>query len=247
MNEQKVKTAITLTADELLAALNGCKTQLRIPMEAADWNPNDYSNCKVELNDNAELVAVFLDGDTQRCIESPFGKIGDIVWVKERHRPVAWSFEDGEVLIEYADGEKIWQYPLTEEEIETNPNDDYMIAICDELIARKVPMKKDNDECFDLDDPENLPHWRGADAMPMFASRIAFKITGITVEKLNFLNLTDEEIKAEGADYFTNSAINNEPRITFYQNLFAGHWDKKNPYFKSGTNTWVFALQIERI
>lgn len=247
MSDQIAKTAITLTADEILAASNERKTQLRIPMVAENWNPNDYSDCKVEFDDTGELTAVFQDKDERLCIQSPFGKAGDILWVKERHRPVAWSFDDGEVLIEYADGEKRWQYPLTEEELETNPNDDYMIAICDELIDRKVPMKKDNDELFDLDNLENLPHWREADVMPVFASRLAFKITGITVEKLNFLNLTDEDIKAEGADFFTNSAINNEPRISFYQNLFAGHWDKKHPHFKSGTNIWVFNLQIEKI
>lgn len=247
MNNETVNTPITLTADEISAALNGCKTQLRIPMEVKDWNPNDYSECMVEVGQNGQMIAVFQNEDEQLSIESPFGKVGDVLWVKERHRPKAWSFDDGEVLIEYPDGDSRWQYTLTEEELETNPNDDYMIAICDELIDRKVPMKKDNDELFDLDNLDNLPHWRNADVMPMFASRIKFKITGMAVEKLNYLNLKDDEIKAEGADYFTNSPINNEPRITFYQHLFAGHWDKKHPYFKSGTNIWVFNLQIEKI
>lgn len=249
MNRAIKETAIILTKDELDAAVGGVKTQLREPVLGDGWNPNNYEASKLLLNANQKigLQAFFKDGDNWIGTKCPFGQVGDILWVKEKHRPVAWSFDDGDVSIEYEDGKKRRNEISSDEEVELNLNTDYMIAICDELIDRKVPMQEDNDELFDLDNPENLPAWRSAKSMPRFASRLAFKIVSIKMEKLNPLGMTDADIKAEGADYFTNSPLVKDNRISFYQTLFSGHWNVKHPYFEWGANPWVWILELEKV
>lgn len=249
MSKTVKETPIILTKDELAAAVAGVKTQLREPVLGDGWNPNNYEASKLLLNANEKigLQAFFKDDGNWIGTKCPFGQVGDVLWVKEKHRPVAWSFEDGDVLTEYEDGQKVRNETLTEEEIGLSLNDDYMIAICDELIDREVPMRKDNDELFDLDDPSNLPAWRSANSMPRFASRVAYKIIGIKMEKLDVLNMTDADIKAEGADYFTNSPLIKDQRISFYQTLFSGHWDSKHPNFEWGTNPWVWIVEIEKV
>lgn len=251
MNTVNTETPIILSKDELASALAGVKTQLREPVVAKKWNPNNYREAQLLSSDdeNMGLQAFFKDDESESWLgtKCPFGNIGDVLWVQEKHRPIAWSFDDGDVLIEYEDGKTKRNESLTEEEIELNPNDDYMIAICDELLDRKVPMQEENDTLFDLDNKENLPYWRDAELMPRFASRIAFRITGIKLQRLGLLNMTDTDIKAEGADHFANSPLRHNDRISFYQTLFSGHWDIKHPYFDCGSNPWVWVLDIEQI
>lgn len=251
-------TPITFTADEVAAVLAGDKKAHRVLIDdetafslsiIEKENPADIENQRIEGD------TVYLDfdydmhlksGETINTlkIKSPFGAIGDQLWVQEEHRPVAWSFDDGDVMIAYRDGKRQRHDILTDEEFELNPNDDYLIAVCDELIKRDVPME---DERFLLQDLANLPYWRTAEVMPKFASRAKLEITGIKVERLNVLNMTDNDIKAEGADHFTGSALVNDHRISFYQTLFSRYWDAKNPTCTWGENPWVLVLELKTI
>ena len=153
MNSIKERPII-LTEQEVNAVLAGDKTQYRVIFDFAIMQDH---NC-------------------------PFGKVGDRLWVQEKHQPVSWSFDDGEVTLLYLDGSKRCLNYLTEEEFDTNPNDDYLIEICDELIARGVPIKEDS-ETFDISSRKDLPHWRSADAMPRWASRLLLEVTDIRIER----------------------------------------------------------------
>ena len=132
-----------------------------------------------------------------RC---PFGAIGDRLWVQEEHRPIGWSFDDGDVRIQYQDGKDLRCEIQTWEEVESNPNDDYLIAICDELNNRNVPMKEGTD-FFDMEDESNLPHWRNAADMPKFASRALLEITDIRIERIKDISEADAKAMGLKPDY----------------------------------------------
>lgn len=255
----KVKDVpIIFTADEVAAVLAGDKTTHRVIID----DETAFSLSVIEKQNRADIENQRTEGDTVYLdfdydmhlksgetistlkIKSPFGGVGDRLWTQEEHRPVAWSFDDGDVVIAYRDGKRQRHDILTDEEFETNPNDDYLIAVCDELIERGVPME---DEQFLLEIPEHLPYWRTAEVMPQFASRASLEITSIKVERLNVLNMTDSEIKSEGADHFTVNSLVDDDRISFYQTLFSRHWDAKSPSCTWGVNPWVLVLGLKKI
>lgn len=198
MNNTKERP-IVLTAQEVNSVLAGNKTQHRVPVLTSEQVATGYKCCygvasgQVIFTKN-ESDKSFVD-DGYISVKCPLGSIGDRLWVQEDHRPISWAFEDGEVTIEYRDGKRLHPHYLTEEELETNPNDDYPFAVVEELLARNVPILKDRD-CFDFSNPDNLPHWRSADVMPKFASRLLLEITDVRIERIQ--DISDIDARAMG-------------------------------------------------
>lgn len=239
--------SIILSTDEINAALAEDKTQITIPIEHGKTGA-----FVVMKNIDDDLTVYHSNDGKSNLLEDgfphpylcPYGEVGDVIWVKETHRPMGWSFDDGDVLIQYKDAKSSRREILTEEELESNPNDDYLIAICDELIARGVPMIEGT-ERFDMEDKKNLPYWRSARDMPKFASRLSLEITEIKFERLNLLAMSDEESKAEGADHFSVNSRRDSERVSFYQGLFSRHWDVKYPNYSCGSNPWVWRIKYK--
>ena len=183
---------IVLTAQEVNAVLADHKTQYRVPVLTSEQVKDGF---EWSMGGSGGDNAIFIKGvDIERSelLVKPctLGAIGDGLWVQEEHRPIGWLLDDGEVIIEYRDGYSTSYNYLTEEELEINPNDDYPLAVIDELLARKIPINK-HTERFDFSDSENLPHWRSADAMPRFASRLLLEITDIRIERVQDIKLGD--------------------------------------------------------
>lgn len=243
--------SIILSTDEVEAALAEVKTQITVPIE------HGKTGAFVVMNDTEGKLTVYHSNDGKSNLledglahpyPCPYGEVGDVIWVKEIHRPIGWSFDDGDVLIQYKDAKSSRREILTEEELESNPNDDYLIAICDELIARGVPMiggvpMIEGTERFDMEDKRNLPYWRSARDMPKLASRLSLEITEIKFERLNVLAISDDEFKAEGADHFSVVPGQEIERIGFYPALFSRHWDVKYPNYSCGSNPWVWRIK----
>ena len=191
MNNTKERP-IALTEQEVKAVLAGDKTQHRIPV--------DIDHSVVLTYHSLEAGGASPERIDALPFECPFGEFGDRLWVQEEHRPTGWSFDDGDVRIQYKDGKDSLCEIQTWEEVESNPNDDYLIAICDELINRDVPMKEGTD-CFDMEDESNLPHWRNAADMPQFASRILLEITDIRIERIQDISEADARAMGLKPDY----------------------------------------------
>lgn len=183
---------IVLTAQEVNAVLVGDKTQHRVPVDIDHSISLTYHSLEAGGASPERIDAL--------PFECPLGNVGDRLWVQEEHRPTGWSFDDGDVRIQYKDGKNSLCEIQTWEEVESNPNDDYLIAICDELINRNVPMKEGTD-CFDMEDESNLPHWRSADVMPKFASRILLEITNIRIERIKDISEADAKAMGLKPDY----------------------------------------------
>lgn len=232
MNNTKERP-IVLTAQEVNAVLVGDKTQHRVPAKLRYGMPESMGSMHCDKSDPREWGwDNFEDGETRLLSDEPcpFGAIGDRLWVQEMHQPLSWSFEDGEVTLLYLDGEKHCLNYLTEEELENNPNDDYLIEICDELIKRGVPIKEGTDY-FDFSSRKNLPDWRTADVMPRFASRLLLEITDIRIERVQDITLGDSFKEARDG----------------LMDFAADYWMVKHGEAAWFTNPWVWVIEFKVI
>lgn len=241
MNNTKERP-IALTVQEVNAVLAGNKTQHRVPVDIEHSVALTYHSLEAGGASPERIDALPFD-----C---PFG---DHLWVQEEHRPISWSFEDGEVTIEYRDGKRLHPHYLTEEELETNPNDDYPFAVVEELLARNVPILKDRD-CFDFSNPDNLPHWRSADVMPKFASRLLLKVADIRIERLNDISEQDaiamgvQKLDDTGANKFTmikGTYHCSRPTAAQIIKDIYKFSDNDDTYFKNGENPWVWVIEFK--
>lgn len=248
MNNTKERP-IALTAQEVNAVLAGDKTQHRVPVDIDHSISLTYHSLEAGGASPERIDAL--------PFECPLGNVGDQLWVQEEHRPISWAFEDGEVTIEYRDGKRLHPHYLTEEELETNPNDDYPFAVVEELLARNVPILKDRD-CFDFSNPDNLPHWRSADVMPKFASRALLEITDIRIERLNDISEQDaiaqgiKHIHADpkdrvGPNHFTKSNGWYQCSRPTAAEVFKEMYKVSDEYEKYGENPWVWVIEFKTI
>lgn len=237
MNNTKERP-IALTVQEVNAVLVGDKTQHRVPVDIDHSISLTYHSLEAGGASPERIDAL--------PFECPLGNVGDQLWVQEEHRPINWAFEDGEVTIEYRDGKRLHPHYLTEEELETNPNDDYPFAVVEELLARNVPILKDRD-CFDFSNPDNLPHWRSADVMPQFASRLLLEITDIRIEKLQAITVINAQ--AEGSP-LQISITKRYPSFTKacgeVIEWFKNYWNANHSKLDSWeSNPWVWVVEFK--
>lgn len=261
MNKPK-EYPIVLSVDEITALRNRCKIQHRMPLEPQpyinsdgnwEWNGNGVDICvRFKLSDRP-----FFEAMQRRAVGSkaaPF-KVGDKLWAQEEHRPIGWLMEDGEIMIEYRDGYSTSYNYLTEEELENNPNDDYPIAVIQELIDRGVPVLEDSDR-FDLSDPKNLPHWRSAEDMPRFATRSMSEITIVRIDRIQ--NINEAEALASGLivhagerGWDTILTPNKDAtRDVFdrdaWREAFATYWDATHGKGAWERNDWVWVWELKK-
>lgn len=192
LKTQLKERPIILNAQEVNAVLAADKTQHRVVFDFKFIeNIDGIKQVAAESNMTVSELVTDCYNECVYDFKCPLGAIGDRLWVQEEHRPVNWSFDDGEVTIEYRDGTAKTPHYLTDEEFDNNPNDDYPFAVVDELLDRNIPLQAGKD-CFDFSNPDNLPHWRSADVMPRFASRILLEVTGIRIECEQDLNIDEK-------------------------------------------------------
>ena len=249
MNNTKERP-IVLTAQEVNAVLADDKTQHRVPLSSQpyinsqgywEWEDND-----VRVSVHSKSDKPFFDAMQRRAVGSkvaPF-KVGDRIWVQEKHRPISWAFEDGEVKIEYKDGYSASYNYLTEEEMETNPNDDYPLEVAQELIDRGVPCVPGADR-FDFSNPQDLPYWRNASAMPRWASRLLLEATNIRIERVQ--NTSHADAVAEGVHHFDIGARLRDQPLSAAQTVFSRHWDNKHQDDDVvwEYNPWVWVIEFK--
>lgn len=230
---------IALTVQEVNAVLAGDKTQHRVPVDADHSISLTYHSLEAGGASPERIDAL--------PFECPLGNVGDRLWVQEDHRPISWAFEDGEVTIEYRDGKRLHPHYLTEEELETNPNDDYPFAVVEELLARNVPILKDRD-CFDFSNPDNLPHWRSADVMPQFASRLLLEITDVRIERVQ--DISGDDACAEGCPKFLTRHCFEASKPYADRNAIswsAEIWKEKYGENSYLDNPWVWVIEFKAV
>lgn len=128
---------------------------------------------------SVEDVVGEFDGDTG-AIRCPYGRSGDILYVKENYKYADWT-DDGEPIVEYCDGEMLLRDGFDEEQA------DKLMYIWADLSA------PDN---YWIDGRAADRKWRPSIYMPRWASRTHLKLGGIRIERLR--DISESDAIAEG-------------------------------------------------
>lgn len=121
---------------------------------------------------------------------SPYGKPGDMLWVRESWRVKSWWPEDGELSVSYAtgDGADMTLYDLEED------------------IFNRLWEQSCNDlekAGYHVDEDENYTGYKDTDLrlrpsihMPKEAARIWLRVTDVRIERLN--DISEDDARSEG-------------------------------------------------
>jgi len=217
---------ILFSTDMVRALLDGRKTQTRRVngFEIINQRPNDFT-FKGFVSQDRILHAVFWDhrNDVQVLVKCPFGRPGDLLWVREM-----WSIYIPEPPSSGCPLGDVW-VPEKRSDLprpsEFGP-DDYAISYFAD--------HADSDEiCY----PSIF--------MPRWASRLTLRITNVRVERVQ--DIGEEDAYKEGAPHEPGIGLT-EPRLC-YRNGFLTLWNSINAKrgFGSKTNPWVWVIDFEVI
>lgn len=212
------------------AILEGRKTQTRriikhqptIDAQTGDWL---YKS----VLDGYEEVSPIEDWVKIKASNCPYGKIGDILWVRESWQLIGWNFEEGEMLIKYKTGE-------TETCDMHDPDEDssWLIDQVEQLENKgviQVDPKNEERFCF-TDKPQP---WKPSIHMPKEACRLFLKIKSIRVSRIQ--EIGDDEICAEGLGKVKYSEAYGE---------FKKLWELINGKDSWNQNPWVWVIEFEQ-
>lgn len=225
-----MKERSILFSDEMVRAiLDGRKTQTRRAIKTRGPAKN--------LDKWTERV---------RALESPYGRIGERLWVREAWRVGAWR-QDGRVAIDYRASPEIihtpWLYPDAE------AFENLWIQSTDDCQRSGL---KENEHGFFSWNPGCAPtRWRPSIFMRRWASRITLEIVEVRVQRLQ--DISEADAKAEGVEPGCEECgeIPHHSaclgRNDVYVDSFVYLWNSINARRGFGwhANPWVFALTFK--
>ena len=200
------------------AILDGQKTQTRRPVKF----PHIDRDAMCELAGN-ELAGELSAGNYRN---SPYGKPGDRIWVRETFQGPLFDYEQMDSYLE--DSSKFEKPEFCQYAADGKPAPEY----------------------FDADDNLHCG-WRPSIHMPRWASRILLEITDVRVERLN--EISEEDARAEGI--IDAGCLNcGEPEPCNCSNpapdatdAFAYLWQSIYGQENWNANPWVWVIEFKRI
>ena len=230
---------INLLDWQVLAALDGRKTRHTVPVNPQpDFDETKYEHgfwsSSYETPDSWEFMYRRHDGRfypvNNYKIKSPFGVVGDRLYVRETWAParVSESYEYGDVCYFK------W----------------------DEWLLGKIQKDEPNLAIFYRADGEDnlpaefsMPHgneipWHPSIHMPHWASRITLEITLVRIERLQ--EITGDGVLAEGIEFPEASHyIEAHRRFDFFRDLWDSIYAKRGLGWDS--NPWVWVIEFRRV
>lgn len=193
---KKVKP-ILFSTEMVESILSGRKTQTRrrikYDFNQCHWRFGGFSNGKGKVEDlkyNAYFKSI---NQEIKHIESPFGRAGDMMYIRETWRPLGFVDEEQQFSIEFKDG--------TIKLIEINDdNSNYWITIFEGLVSimdkKGVLVCDDENERYEWD-KKHVP-WRPSIHMPTEIARTWLEIEDIKIQRLRQIN--EQDAIAEGIE-----------------------------------------------
>lgn len=207
-------------------------------LELINENPDDWMLKTIESKDTSDFKNIskkdvefaLYSGDTNNLIyvKCPYGKHGDLLWVRERFRKYYWQDENQSTD---------WENPIIDYAADNPEN----------------ILQKDGDgfQMYNKDGSEKYITWKPSIHMPKSAARIWLKVIQIKVERLQ--DIKEEDAIAEGVK-FSKSTIGNcyynyitggYNKTTTAYHSFRTLWQSINGKDSWNANPWVWVIKFE--
>jgi hypothetical protein len=201
-----------------------------------------HDGSKMHVNEKGQLMFNFWNSNDGRRIEisCPYGKPGDVLWVRENFRVNSWVPDDGEVTFRYEADGKISDYIYIDDDDRFNK---YWEQSCSDLA----------DAGYIIDEDENYKDYdykalrlRPNIFMPKEAARIWLEVTDIRVERLQ--DITERDVLAEGAGQEVRQmwlfGLDKNGRDEVYRRSFQRLWKSINGAEYWNSNPWVWCVSF---
>ncbi len=248
---------ILFSAPMVRAILGGTKTQTRrimspqpteCPQErGGHWWPSKPHRFMLHVEEEMRDYTGPWSGLAASA--SPYGQIGDQLWVREAWRIGAWDETRPAFALDYCDGpRKEWvdvPDPMCDE---GSLFDKLWQQSTDDAI--KAGLQTDDDGNYRWEPGQSPCRWRPSIHMPRWASRIQLEITGIRVERLQ--DISEADAMAEGIDAALCAELTTKsPWVGFCApadvHAYAALWESINGAGAWEANPWVWVVEFRRI
>ena len=229
---------ILFSAPMVKAILSGKKTMTRrviMPRPSAFCKPFN-----VRVDDEGFIWSGNQHGEIRRTKPSPYGIVGDHLWIRETWRPCL----TGGVSIEYRVGGRK----------EANDDSDlHNKIVCETMPVRSIDVK---DEERRKAGEKHVPYvWRPSIFMKRWASRITLEITGVRVERLHSITakdiiaegVVDRPHKVEGLEGDCPVSAVDGACYMDLRSLWAAAWTKINGKESWASNPFVWVIEFKRV
>ena len=227
---------IIFNSEMVRAILEGRKMQTRRVI-----NPQPTIKPRIFKNEDGVFWSLI-----DKCLfqKSPFGTIGDKLWVRETWRVGAWDENKGTIAIDYKDNDNVF---ARREWLEVEDDEMFnKLWIQSTIDAHKARIKSDKQGQYHWKVGEAPTRWRSSIHMPRWASRIGLENIDIRVERLK--DITEEDARDEGVEH---PDIATSPPSTYsdYKHKFKLLWDSINAKHGCGwdINPWVWAIEFKKL
>lgn len=220
------ETGIIMSGDHPLKVLDGRKTMTRRTrgLNKINESPGDWV-CTGTDGLNWGFKNLYME--EQITIKSPYGGVGDLLWMKE-----TWKIRDASEIVKLDDTEFIVY--KAGGELEKLHGD-----ICYNEYGKWLQV---------IWRAEETGAWQSSMHMPRVISRSEMLITGITPERVQ--QITEEDVKAEGVKPKFVGGITTLKYQDYYKYVpaFAELWDSLNLKRGHGWehNDWVWAITFKK-
>jgi hypothetical protein len=192
---------ILFSTDMVQAIMDCSKTQTRRLVKNFEINENiqgnyNFVSASGKYSAGINCTTEDLNTSFMGIVEySPYGKKGDLLWVREAWRPIGWDGERFGVKVEFKDGATICEHLFD------NPDKDLDFEMkCSDIMH-------DKDVDYDTETPNGSEAWSGelirkhmpwkpSIHMPKAAARIWLLVEDVQVQRLQ--DISEEDAKSEG-------------------------------------------------
>ncbi|WP_454691194.1 hypothetical protein [Achromobacter aloeverae] len=226
------ETGILLSAPMALATLAGAKTQTRRGngLEYFSQPENDPDNWWCARVDRGVAYMVYKQTPHEHAVKCPYGAVGDRLYGREAWRTVAEfdRMNATEIMDACLKAGFVAPWAPIQYEADGRQRDWLTSGPRTYLSAPPVPGR-----------------YRHARFMPRWAARIWLEITGVRVERLQYINEADAA--AEGVAEFARGALSPESLQADPTDQFRWLWGSINGPDSWDANPWVWVVEFRRV
>ena len=244
MNEKP----ILFSTEMVKAILDGRKTQTRRVIPRAGGDCLGYITDRDAYWFELDLRTAANGPETSIEAKCPYGRPGDLLWVRETWKPGAWR-DDGRIAIDYKASPELTKTPwLTiPEEYPGKQFDELWEQWTNEL--RDMGWFPDKNGVYQWESGQSPLKWRPSIFMPRWASRITLRMTDVWVERVQ--EISEADVQREGWFFQNHDLSKRYDPVTMdtARQWFAELWDSVNAKrgFSWDSNPWVWVVEFEEV